>query len=155
VIGTDRWRSEPPCVRKVRATWPNGEWGYSTRRHMLEPVRPEAVLPDRALCLPTFSHFLIVNKLLSLSNDAHPHKVKARARAHTRDQTRLEMSTSFSLSISLALSLSLLLPSPVAHHSPGNPHPPPHFDAAFAGSGVSVGRVGNSGMVGIAGICVI
>jgi hypothetical protein len=36
--------------------------GYSTRRHMLEPVRPEAVLPDRALCLPNFSHFLIVNK---------------------------------------------------------------------------------------------
>jgi hypothetical protein len=34
---------------------------------MLEPVCPEAVLPDRALCLPTFSHFLIVNKLLSLS----------------------------------------------------------------------------------------
>jgi hypothetical protein len=32
------------------------------------PVRPEAVLPDRALCLPTFSHFLIVNKTsLSLS----------------------------------------------------------------------------------------
>jgi hypothetical protein len=28
---------------------------------MLEPVRPEAVLPDRALHLPTFSHFLIVN----------------------------------------------------------------------------------------------
>jgi hypothetical protein len=23
------------------------------------PVRPEAVLPDRALCLPTFSHFLM------------------------------------------------------------------------------------------------
>jgi hypothetical protein len=34
---------------------------------MLEPVHPEAVLPDRALCLPTFSHHLIVNKLLSLS----------------------------------------------------------------------------------------
>jgi hypothetical protein len=35
---------------------------------MLEPVRPEAVLPDRALCLPTFSHLLIVNKTaLSLS----------------------------------------------------------------------------------------
>ena len=35
---------------------------------MLEPVRPEAVFPDRALCLPTFSHFLIVNKTsLSLS----------------------------------------------------------------------------------------
>jgi hypothetical protein len=29
---------------------------------MLEPVRPGAVSPDRALCLPTFSHFLIVNK---------------------------------------------------------------------------------------------
>ena len=35
---------------------------------MLEPVRPEAVLPDMALCLPTFCHFLIVNKTsLSLS----------------------------------------------------------------------------------------
>jgi len=29
---------------------------------MLEPVRPGAVSPDRALCLPTFSHFVIVNK---------------------------------------------------------------------------------------------
>jgi len=28
----------------------------------LEPVRPGAVSPDRALCLPTFSHFVIVNK---------------------------------------------------------------------------------------------
>ena len=35
---------------------------------MLEPVRPEAVSPDRALCLLTFSHFVIVNKTsLSLS----------------------------------------------------------------------------------------
>ena len=37
---------------------------------MQEPVRPEAVLPARALYLPTFSHFLIVNKsslYLSLS----------------------------------------------------------------------------------------
>jgi hypothetical protein len=40
---------------------------------MLETVRPEALLPDRALCLPIFSHFLIVNttslsiKLLYLS----------------------------------------------------------------------------------------
>ena len=35
---------------------------------MLEPVHPGAVLPDRALCLPTFTHFLIVNKTsLSLS----------------------------------------------------------------------------------------
>ena len=29
---------------------------------MLEPVRPGAVSPDRELCLPTFSHFVIVNK---------------------------------------------------------------------------------------------
>jgi hypothetical protein len=39
-------------------------------RCMLEPVRPGAVSPDRALCLPTYSHFLIVNKTsfsLSLS----------------------------------------------------------------------------------------
>ncbi len=57
-----------PPVSARRTTWPDREWGYSTRRHTLEPVRPEAVLPDRALCLPTFSHFLIVNKTsLSLS----------------------------------------------------------------------------------------
>ena len=62
MIETDRWESEPPCVRQACHTLPNEEWGYSTRRHMLEPMRPEAVLPDRALCLPTFSHFLIVNK---------------------------------------------------------------------------------------------
>ena len=36
---------------------------------MLEPVRPGAVSPDRALYLPTFSHFVIVNKTsLSLSS---------------------------------------------------------------------------------------
>jgi hypothetical protein len=36
-------------------------------------VRPEAVLPDRALCLPTFSHFLIVNKTnLSLLQSLSP-----------------------------------------------------------------------------------
>jgi hypothetical protein len=46
---------------------------------MLEPVRPGAVSPDRTLCLPTFSHFLIVNK------------------------------TSLSLSLSLALALALSL----------------------------------------------
>ena len=28
----------------------------------MEPVRPGAVSPARALCLPTFSHFVIVNK---------------------------------------------------------------------------------------------
>ena len=34
---------------------------------MLEPERPEAVWPDRALSLSNFSHFLIVSKLFSLS----------------------------------------------------------------------------------------
>jgi hypothetical protein len=32
------------------------------RRVGVEPVRPGAVSLDRALCLPTFSHFLICNK---------------------------------------------------------------------------------------------
>ena len=48
---------------------------------ILEPVRPGAESPDRALCLPTFSHFVIANK----------------------------RSLSLSLSISLSLSLSLSL----------------------------------------------
>ena len=35
---------------------------------MLGRECPEAVLPARALYLPTFSHLLIVNKLVSLSH---------------------------------------------------------------------------------------
>jgi hypothetical protein len=31
------------CVAERRATRTNGEWGYSSRRHMLEPERPEPV----------------------------------------------------------------------------------------------------------------
>ena len=59
MIGTDRWRSEPACVYPPAKAGqmpnfnfnsrPNGKGGYSTRRHMLEPVRPGSVLPDRAL----------------------------------------------------------------------------------------------------------
>ena len=43
--------------------------GYSTRSrcHMLGRECPEAVLRDRALYFPIFSHLLIINKLLSLS----------------------------------------------------------------------------------------
>ena len=52
---------------------------------MLEPVRPGAVSPNRALCLPTFNHFVIVNKT-SLS---------------------LSLSLSLCLSLSLVRSLSL------------------------------------------------
>jgi hypothetical protein len=70
VIGMDRWRSEPSCV------YPPATEGHMTKRRVgveyspstLEPVRPGAVSPDRALYLPTFSHFMIVNKTsLSLS----------------------------------------------------------------------------------------
>ena len=35
------------CVAERRATRPNGEWKYSTRRHMLGPERPEAVSVTR------------------------------------------------------------------------------------------------------------
>jgi len=64
VIGTDRWRSEPPCVYSPATA------GHMVKRRVgveyspsiLEPVRPGAVSSVRALCLPTFSHFLIVNK---------------------------------------------------------------------------------------------
>jgi hypothetical protein len=68
-----------------RTTCPNGEWGYITRRHMLEPVRPEAALPDRALCLATFSRFLIVNKTslsLSLSQLLGDPRPRGRANRH-------------------------------------------------------------------------
>ena len=44
-----------------------------SRRQMLEPVRPEAVLPNRALCLQTSSHYFIVNKT-SLSH-THTHSL--------------------------------------------------------------------------------
>jgi hypothetical protein len=59
---------------------------------MREPVRPGAVSPDRALCLPTFCHFLIVNTT-SLSLTHSP-------------------SHSPSPSSSLSLSLSLSPPPP-------------------------------------------
>ena len=39
------------CVAERRATRPNGEWGYSTRHHMLGPERPEAVSPRRGVVL--------------------------------------------------------------------------------------------------------
>ena len=48
----------------TRQGGPHGhtESGVEHSPSMLEPVRPEAMSPDRALCLPTFSHFVIVNK---------------------------------------------------------------------------------------------
>jgi hypothetical protein len=52
---------------------PGAHWHFSeslTSVPPLEPVRPGAVSPDRALCLPSFSHFLILNKT-SLSVSLH------------------------------------------------------------------------------------
>ena len=64
---------------------------------MLEPERPEAVSPDRALCLPTFSHLLIVNKtFISL------------ARSLTRSLARAR---SLSLCLSLAIRTELRIES--------------------------------------------
>jgi len=45
--------------------------------HMLGRECPEAVLPDRALYLATFSHLLIANKLLSLSTFISRHLTEA------------------------------------------------------------------------------
>ena len=45
------------CVAETRATRPNGEWGYSTRRHMLGHECPERrCQPQEAVYLPTFRH---------------------------------------------------------------------------------------------------
>jgi hypothetical protein len=32
----------------------NGKWGYSARRHMLGPERPEAVSPERGIVVTDF-----------------------------------------------------------------------------------------------------
>ena len=54
-------------------------------------MRPEAVLSDRALCLPTFGHYLIINK------------------------TSLSVSLSRSRSLSLSLALAVALALSLAH----------------------------------------
>ena len=63
------WDGHPdvfaPLCSPKRSTRPSGEWGQSTRYHMLGRECPEAVLPGRSLYLPTLSDLLIVNKLLS------------------------------------------------------------------------------------------
>ncbi len=58
------------CVAETRATRPNGEWGYSTRRQCWATSAQRRCHPEEALYLPNFSHVfvnLIVNKLFSLS----------------------------------------------------------------------------------------
>jgi hypothetical protein len=72
VIGTDRWRSEPPCARQGVPRGQTESGGIALTVICWSPCA-QAVLPDRALCLPTFSHFLIVNKTyLSLSLSRSP-----------------------------------------------------------------------------------
>jgi hypothetical protein len=58
--------SELPCARRQGV--PHGQTESGGIVLAVICAGPEAVLPDRALYLPTFSHFLIVNKTsLSLS----------------------------------------------------------------------------------------
>jgi hypothetical protein len=55
-------------ARYIKVTW-------KLQIHAPQTESPETVLPDRALCLPTFSHVLIVNKTsltLSLSGFMNP-----------------------------------------------------------------------------------
>jgi len=80
---------------------------------MLGPERPEVVLPDRALCLPTFNHLLIVNKLLSLSlslslTHTHTHPEES-LYLPTFNHLFDSLSLSLSLSLSIYLSISLLV----------------------------------------------
>ena len=44
------------CVAETRATRPNGEWGYSTRRQCWATSAQRRCHPEEALNLPTFSH---------------------------------------------------------------------------------------------------
>ena len=44
------------CVAETRATRPNGEWGYSTRRQCCATSAQRQRHPEEALYLPTFSH---------------------------------------------------------------------------------------------------
>jgi hypothetical protein len=92
VIGTDRWRSEPPCVSKGVPHGQTESGGIVLPLYSPSyagPVRPEAALPDRMLCLSTFSHFLIVNRTsLSVASSSSSSSSSSRQRqspeAHVR-----------------------------------------------------------------------
>ena len=103
----------------------------------LSLVRPEAVLPDRALCLPTLSHFLIVNKtglalslslFLSLSLVESVGFVKSTDRTwkgkKKNKSTVCSKDSSFSPSISPSSTPSYS-PPPPHHASPSSQSPPP------------------------------
>jgi hypothetical protein len=63
----------------------------------LKPVRAGAVSTDRALCLPTFSHFVIVNKTsLSLSLSLSLARSLSRLRARSlSDVCTLDLHAAF------------------------------------------------------------
>ena len=78
---------------------------------MLEPVRPGAVSPDRALYLPTFSHSVVVNKT-ERERERERESKKARDRERERGESSLSLpSLPFFLSFSLRVPL-LPYPSP-------------------------------------------
>jgi len=56
VIGADRQRFGPSCVAETRATRPNGEWGYRTRRQCWATSAQLWCHPEDSLYLLTFSH---------------------------------------------------------------------------------------------------
>jgi len=56
VIGADRTVWALLCVAERRATRPNGEWGFSTRRQCWATSGQRRCHPQEALYLPTFSH---------------------------------------------------------------------------------------------------
>ena len=65
IPGVRRSVCDPETIAQERryvGTWPNEEWRYSTRSAVLSYAGPRAPRPDRAFYLPTFSHFLTVNK---------------------------------------------------------------------------------------------
>ena len=78
---------------------------------MLEPVRPGAVSPDRALYLPTFSHSVVVNKT-ERERERERESKKARDRERERGESSLSLpSLPFFLSFSMRVPL-LPYPSP-------------------------------------------
>jgi hypothetical protein len=108
VIVTDRWRSEPPCVHPPAKAGPHGQTEIGGRVLTVNAGAraPRGVSPDRALCLSTFSHFVIVDKTslsLSLSLDR---ALCLPTFSHFLIVNTVSFSLSLSLSLSLARSLS-------------------------------------------------
>ena len=129
--------NKPSSSILLSCVYPPAKAGHMAKRRMgveyspsmLEPVRPGAVSPDRALCLPTFSHFLIVNKTslppppphsLSLS-----HSLQPSSSSSSRSLARPSASSLFiALSRALSLTASSSWPLPSAASLRPRPWPP-------------------------------